>query len=483
MSVADRLPAIALIGRPNVGKSTLFNRLTETDRAITDRLAGTTRDRTDAIGTWRGQPFRLIDTGGGNFATMQASLRERDGKPPRAGEPLETAIQRQTLAAIREADVLAVVVDGSLGLLPADRQLAQLVRPMTTRPDPGWGGAKRVVLVCNKIDRTADEGKVAEFFALGLGPPYPVSAKSGRSSGDLLEALHAALAPRGVAEQPPPAALRIGLVGKPNVGKSSLLNRLVGVERVIVSPEPLTTRETQEAALTYRDFALTLVDTAGIKSWTKISGRVATAATRQSLAALAQLDLALLVVDASQPIHQQDRALARMVSKHLAGAVIVANKWDLVQPSEQPIGRDVAAHFHHQLQALAWAPVITVSAVTGQNVAKILDWCLDIWQRRQTRIDRDTLQRFLQSAARAHRPTGLGVGQPGQAGGRRPRLVQLEQTGINPPSFTLWLPPRQSLTPTYRRFLEHRLLATFTLQGVNAKLYVKQLRQPDRRSR
>lgn len=455
-----QLPTIALIGRTNVGKSTLFNRLTETTHAIIDREAGTTRDRTYGECIWRGQRVRLIDTGGMDV-----------GKTPTA---LGAAIVRQAQAAIREADALAVVVDGRLGVTPFDRQLARQLTPMTRGADPRWGNPKRVLVVCNKIDRPAEETQVAEFFRLGLGTPRPVSAKNGRGSGELLDAM-LDLLQTGSGEPAETPSLRLGLVGKPNVGKSSLVNQLVGSERVIVLPEPLTTRETQTVTLAYRECQLAIVDTAGIKPRTKISGRVAKMATRQSLQTLPTLDVAALVVDASLPVSQQDRALAGLIAEQPAGTLIVANKWDLVQPSDiLPAGRDVAAHFHAQLAALSWAPVLTVSARTGQNVTNILDWTLVINERRRTRIASDELERWLKSTARAHPPSGVGSGTPGQRGSRPPRLLTLEQSGINPPRFTLQVPVRQSLSPTYQRFLHHRLTQSFGLQGANVKLHVRQ---------
>ncbi len=463
------LPTIALVGRTNVGKSTLFNRLTETSHAIVDREAGTTRDRTYGECVWRGRRVRLIDTGGMD-----------GGKTPTA---LGAAILRQAQTAIREADAIALVVDGQAGLTPFDRQLARALTPMIHGVDPRWGNPKRVVVICNKIDRTADEARVAEFFRLGLGTPRPVSAKNGRGSGELLDAM-LDLLPGDRDGEPAGSSLRIGLVGKPNVGKSSLVNQLVGSERVIVTPEPLTTRETQQTNLIYRECPLTIVDTAGIKPRMKISGRVAKMATRQSLQTLPTLDVAALVCDASVPISQQDRALASLIAEQSAGTLIVANKWDLVQPSPRlPAGGDVAAHFHAQLAALSGTPVLTVSARTGQNVTNILDWSLALKERRQTRIAPEELQRWLQSAVRAHRPTGIGRGTPGQPGSRPPRLISLEQSGINPPRFTLLLPPRQSLSPTYQRFLAHRLVRSFDLQGANVKLHVQQLRATHRRAR
>ncbi|MDO8560277.1 MAG: ribosome biogenesis GTPase Der [bacterium] len=473
------LPTIALIGRTNVGKSRLFNRLTESVQAIVSPQAGTTRDRTYGTCLWRGRSFRLVDTGGADVATVRDSIRLLEHpKPESTADPLGAAIVRQTQAAIREAEVLLLVVDGRAGIQAGDRQLARVVQRLAhgTETLP----AKTVVLVCNKIDNNRDESKTAEFLALGLGDALPVSGKSGRGTGELLDVIAAALPVRPADPETP--AIRLGLLGRPNVGKSSLANRLLGMERSVVSPEPLTTREALETPFTYQGHNMVLVDTAGIKPWKRTDRGVATVAQQQSLATLRTVDVVLLLVEAQQPISHQDQALASLIAESKTGSAIIVNKWDLVAAAGSAPIKNVAAHYHAYMPAMAWAPVMTVSAATGQNTTNILDLTLSIWQRRLQRVDAAALQELLAYAARRQRPRGTGKGKAGQPGAERPRLVKLEQTGVNPPTFTLWMKPRQSLHFTYQRFVERLLVEKFDLGGTNCKLYVQQLRAADRRA-
>ena len=484
MSISLHLPTIALIGRTNVGKSSLFNRLTESRRAIVSPEVNTTRDRTYGTCLWRGREIRVIDTGGADIPTLHESIRLLEHPSPQSvNDPLGAGIIRQTQAAIREADVLLLVVDGKAGVLPADRDLARLLQRLTTA-DSRWGGPKKIFVVCNKIDRAADTARVGEFFRLGLGDPLPVSAKNGRASGELLDIVLEAFPPEGEvsADAAFQRAIRVGLIGKPNVGKSSLMNKISGTERVIVSPQPLTTRETQELQLVHNGHTIKLFDTAGIKAWKKTVAGVESAATAQSLEALRAVDIALFTVEAQEGISHQDQSLAALIQESQAGAIIIVNKWDLVAAKDQPELKNIGAHYHNRLSALSFAPVRTISALTGQNVGKLLDLIVDIWERRHVEIAPEALEDFIRYASRRHRPSCIGRGVRGQPGAQRPRLTALEQVGINPPAFTLWIKQRQSLTDTYRRFLEHLLVEKFELEGVNAKLYVKQRRSSHRRT-
>lgn len=479
---SQQLPTIALIGRTNVGKSSLFNRLTERRHAIVAPEHGTTRDRTYGVCVWRGRQFRLIDTGGADVATVRNSVRLLEHpRPESAHDPLGAAILRQTRAAIAEAGLLLIVVDGSAGVLPQDRQLARVVQRLA-RARAATGTRPIILLACNKLDSLNRDGRAQAFHGLGLGPPFTVSAKNGRGTGELLDAIAEAFPSSQTPDAPPAPVLRFGMFGRPNVGKSSLVNRLVKSERTVVSPEPLTTRETQVVSLTHAGHALELVDTAGVKPWKKTARGVTTLAQQQSLRVLKQLDIALLILEAQLPVSHQDQALASLIDESKAGAIMVVNKLDLVAADGKLPVKNIAAHYHAHLPALSWAPVVTVSALTGQNVEKILDLTVGIWQRRQRTIPADDLAAFLIYAAKRQRPRGLGKGHAGQPGAERPRLVRLEQTGSNPPEFTLWLKPRQSLHTTYRRFLEHLLTKRFDLEGANTKLYVKQIRPADRRT-
>lgn len=480
MPVADHLPTIALIGRTNVGKSRLFNRLTESAQAIVSPQAGTTRDRLYGTCLWRGRSFGLIDTGGADVTTVRDSIRLLEHPHPDSpADPLGAAIIRQTQAAIREAAVLLVVVDAQAGVVSGDRQLARVVQRLATTT--GGEPAKTILVVCNKADTDRDQAKASEFRALGLGEPHMVSAKNGRGTGELLDVIAAAIPVQPA--DPPRPAIRLGMLGRPNVGKSSLTNRLLGMERSVVSPEPLTTREAISTPFTHAGRDFVLVDTAGVKAWRKTGRGIATVAQQQSLATLKTLDVALLVVEAHLPISHQDQALASLVTESQAGGIIVVNKWDLAASGQTPPTKNIAAHYHALLPAMAWAPVVTISAATGQNTANILDLTRSIAERRQRHIPAAALEQLMGYAARRQRPRGAGRGTAGQPGAERPRLYRLEQTGVNPPRFTLWVGPRQSLHATYRRFLQRLLVEKLDLAGVNSKLYVKQLRAADRRAR
>lgn len=474
------LPTVAIVGRTNVGKSSLFNRLTESRHAIVAPQPGTTRDRTYGTCRWRGREIRLIDTGGMDASQGgTAAQRRRENQPP--ADELPAAILRQTETALREADLILLVVDGSSGVLAADRELARRLQRLSRRPRAGHKPPK-VLVACNKLDRAEGMSQVAEWFQLGLGTPWPVSAKNGRGSGDLLDAIVAEL-PTAPTASPLAPAIRVGLVGKPNVGKSSLVNRLCGSERVIVSPVPLTTRETQEVELDVGGVRLVLVDTAGIKPWRKVARGIEHVATGQSLAALAQLDVAVLVVEAHLPITHQDQALAHLIRSSGAGYLVAANKWDLcVAPGQSP-PRDAAGHFQRQLSELGSAPVVTCSAETSQNVARILDWVVALQQRRATELSPTALAEFTASVRKRHRPVGTTAGVTGSPRGQRPRVLGLEQIGVRPPVFQVLVGPRQSLHLTYRRFLERQLEERFELGGANVKLYVRQSRPAHRRPR
>ena len=474
---AVHTPAVALVGRTNVGKSSLFNRLTESRRAIVARDPGTTRDRTYGICRWRGEAFRLIDTGGTDVPRgREISRRKRSAL--QSADELPAAILRQTDAAMAEADVIILVVDGATGVLPADREIAR--RLLRRRPGPA-GSAPPVLVACNKLDRGGDEARIAECYQLGLGTPWPVSARNGRGTGELLDAVMGVLPRSEVRETA--ASIRVGLIGKPNVGKSSLMNRLYGGERVIVSPIPLTTRETQEAEVPFQGATVVLVDTAGIKPWRKVASGVEHIATSQSLAALSRLDVAVLVVEAHQPIAHQDQAIANLLRSSGAAYLVAANKWDLCTAPGQAPPRDGAAHFQRQLPELGLAPVVTCSAETSQNVSRILDWVVVLQQRRSSRVPAAALQEFIAAAVRRHRPIGTSAGSIGSPRSQRPRIRSIEQLSVAPPVFQVMVGPRQSLHRNYLRYLERQLEERFQLGGANLKIYVHQSRPAHRRPR
>jgi GTP-binding protein len=424
---------VAVVGYPNVGKSSLINRLTGTREAVVHERPGVTRDRKEIDCEWNGRRFVLIDTGG---------VDEQDT------DPLSGSIRDQAKAGIAEAQVAVLVVDARAGVRPGDEELADLLR-RASLPS---------ILAANKCDSLVEIPQAAEFHRLGLGEPLPVSAAQGLGSGDLLDRI-VALLPEDAAE-PDSEAIRLAVIGRPNVGKSSLVNRFLGAQRVIVSPQAGTTRDAIDMPLLVDGRQLTLIDTAGMRRQSKVSDSVEYYTALRSQRAAERADVALVVCDAQDGVTAQDLRIAELAMKAGCATAIVLNKWDLHEGDE--------ADLRHQrarvAEKLRLRPrVLTASAVSGRNVTRLLGEALALGDRMRTRIPTPELNRFLSETVQARQPP---VGLKGGSAQHRLKLLYMTQIGERPPRFAIQVNSRRRVTRDYAYFIENRLRARYGMDGV-----------------
>jgi GTPase len=438
--VSRALPSVAVIGRPNVGKSTLFNRVIGQRQAIVQDVPGVTRDRNFARAEWAGREFYIIDTGGLEVDT---------------DEPMAAAIRRQVEAALDEAHVVAFVVDGKAGVQPLDQKIAGFLRK-TQVP---------VVLVVNKVDNLPQDMAHLEFWELGLGEPQPVSALSGKGSGDVLDVITSHLPE---AEEPPEESLAVAVVGKPNVGKSSFINRLLGEERLVVSEVAGTTRDSIDTPLRYHGRSLIFVDTAGLRRQARIHESLEYYSALRTERAVERADVCLLLVDATEPIHVQDLKIAEKAWSAGCGLIIVVNKWDLVE-KETMTAPAFEKHLHERAPSLRWVPVIFASALTGQRVQKTLDKVLEVAAERARRIPTAEVNEVLGELA-ARQP-------PPHFRGRSVRLLYATQGGVSPPTFVIFVNDRQGITDNYTRYLYNGFRARWGFLGTPLRLRFRSRRE------
>lgn len=461
-----KLPTVVIIGRINVGKSALFNRLTETGKALVSPVPGTTRDYNISQVSWQRKTFNLIDTGGVNIDilkhSIQALLPGKKSKKLLGINTIEKEIISQTKEALAKADLILMIVDGRAGLLPEDKELALILKKIKIP----------VLLVCNKIDNPRHRHQINEFFKLGLGQPWPVSAINSSGIGDFLDELVKLIKgqpgrPKKIEKE---SAIKVAIVGKPNVGKSSLVNAILGEKRVIVSPIPQTTREPQDTEIDYHRQKIILIDTAGLRKTAKIEpGSLEKMATKKSLAMINSADIVLLVTEANQPLAKQDQHLAGLIKDSKIGIIIIANKWDLITEKSKNFDKQIINHYQRYFPHLAFAPIIFISAKTGHNVDKILDLILAVDQERKKEIPQEELEKILKKLVKKH--------WPAQAKGlKRPHIYSIIQTWINPPEFTVTIGPSQTIHFSYIRFIENQIRQNFGFTGVPVKIKVKTLK-------
>ncbi|HZU14943.1 MAG TPA: ribosome biogenesis GTPase Der [Chloroflexota bacterium] len=428
-------PLVALVGRPNVGKSTLFNRLVGQRIAIVEDVPGTTRDRLYGEYEWRGRTVAVVDTG---------------GIVPQAGEDIAASVFDQAQIAIDEADVIVFVVDSRTGPTPVDDEIALLLRR----------AGKAIVLVVSKVDNVRQEERALEFHALGLGQPVPLSAERGLGVGDFLDDINRLLPP-GVEEEGNPEETRIALVGRPNVGKSSLVNRLLGEERTVVSEAPGTTRDAVDTRLDYQEHPILLVDTAGIRRRGKIGQGIEKYSVLRAFRAIDRADVAVLVIDATEPLAAQDAHVAGFVLEEAKGLVLAVNKWDLIEKESNTMAeyeKMLRAHF----KFLPYVPIIFISAKTGQRVQQILDVALSIHRERRRRIPTGLLNETVRRA--------FAEFPPPSRGGRLLKLLYITQVSVDPPTFVAKVNDPELVHFSYRRFLENRLREKFGFFGTPIRI-------------
>ncbi|MBP9040965.1 MAG: ribosome biogenesis GTPase Der [Anaerolineaceae bacterium] len=448
-------PVVALVGRPNVGKSTLFNRLCGERLAIVDDTPGTTRDRLFAEAEWCGVVFDVVDTGG---IDPEASSRRA---PLSIGSAeFIDEIRSQAVTAVNEADVVFFLVDAISGVTPADIEVANILRKsqktingVTTPP---------IFLVVNKADSFKQRDMVNEFYELGLGDPYPISAVHGTGTGDLLDALLKVFPKQE--KEIDDDSVKIAIVGKPNVGKSSLLNRLVGEERSIVSSIPGTTRDAVDTSMVYEGVPVTLIDTAGIRRRGKVDPGVEKYSVVRSMRAIERCDVALLMIDAVEGISAQDAHIAGYVKDAWKSSVVIVNKWDAVEKDTYTM-QQFTDRIRTELNFMDYVPILFISAKTGQRVDQVLPLALRVQEERLAHVTTGALNRILQSAQDVHAPTSRT--------GSTLKLYYGTQVRTDPPTFMIYCNNPKLAHFTYLRFLENQIRKEYPFTGTPIRLVMK----------
>ncbi len=423
---------VAIVGRPNVGKSTLFNRLTATRTAIEEKVPGVTRDRLYGISEWCGRNLVIIDTGGITFG--------RD-------DQLATMVRRQVELAVAEARVIIFLVDGREGLTALDEEVGQMLRR----------SGKAVIPVVNKIDYHEMDAVKYNFYGLGFGDPYNISASHGRGIGELLDQVCSLLPPQAdESEIEAEDVIKVAVIGRPNVGKSSLINAILGEERVIVSTMPGTTREAVDTKFLYREQPYVLIDTAGMRRKSRVKEAVEYYSVLRSLKAVQRADLALLLLDGESGITEQDQRLAGYVHEAGRGLIFVVNKWDLVKGREN--ARDEYLNNLKRLFSFVpYAQVIFVSALTGWRLEKLFPLVMNTWQEQHKRISTSLLNELLEDA--------VAVNPPPTVKGRRVKIFYVTQPAVKPPTFVFFANEPELIHFSYQRYLENRLRDSFDFSG------------------
>jgi GTPase len=424
---------VAIVGYPNVGKSSLVNRLTESREAVVHALPGVTRDRKELVTEWNGRELTLIDTGGVDLED-RAELAEQ--------------VHHQVRAALADADVVVLVVDAKAGARPSDPELADLLRR----------GTVPVLVAANKVDTAPEIAQAAEFHALGLGEPIPVSAAQGLGTGDLLDRIVETGPVEDDAAEAQEDVIRLAVIGRPNVGKSSLVNRFLGAERVIVSPVAGTTRDAIDLPLSFEGRDLLLIDTAGLRRQAKVGEALEYYTGLRSRRAAERADVALVVCDATDGITSQDLRVAELAMKSGCATALVLNKWDIAEDVDLEHER---ARAHRKLRLRP--RVLTASAKTGRHVERLLVEAVALADRARTRIPTPQLNRFLSDAVAARQPpAGTGAGPRAH----RLKLLFMTQTDVRPPRFSIQVNSRVRVTRDYAYFLENRLRERYGMGGI-----------------
>ena len=451
-------PVVALVGRPNVGKSTLFNRLAGERLAVVDDVPGTTRDRLVVEAEWTGRLFDIVDTGG---------IDPTQTGPGRSQQPLSVGsadfinqIRAQAEVAIQDSDAVLFITDAESGVTSADQEVAQILRKHQREVD---GKVKPpVLLVVNKCENEARRLAAMEFYELGLGEPYPISALHGTGTGDMLDALVATFERQG--EEVEDESVKIAIVGKPNVGKSSLLNQLLGEERAIVSPIAGTTRDAIDTHLTYSDVPVTLIDTAGIRRRGHIEPGVEQYSVLRSLQAIERSDVVLLVLDATSGITAQDAHIAGFILDAWKSAVVLVNKWDIVEKDSFTMA-SFTQTVRQELNFMDYVPILFISAKTGQRVDQVLPLALRVQEERLTRLPTSKINRILQHAQDRHPAPSHG--------GTQLKIYYGTQVRNDPPTFLLHVNEPKLAHFTYIRYLDNRIREEHAFVGTPIRIVLR----------
>ncbi len=454
-----RKPLVALVGRPNVGKSTLFNRLAQERLAVVDDIPGTTRDRLMTETDWGGYVFDVVDTGGID-PTQVSSGKNLDPLSVGSAEFIQE-IRQQAEVAISEADAVLFITDVESGVTPADQEVAQILRRFQTeREGTLW---PPVILVVNKCENDARRAEAYSFYELGMGDPYPISAQHGMGTGDMLDELIEGFKD-WVDETEEDDSVKIAIVGKPNVGKSTLLNQLAGEQRAIVSPIAGTTRDAVDTRLEFDDVPITLIDTAGIRKRGKIDPGVEKYSVIRSFSAIDRCDVALLLIDAQTGITNQDTHIAGFILDAWKSAVVVVNKWDAIEKDTYTM-HNYTQMVRAELNFMDYVPVIFISAQTGKRVHQVLPTALQVQEERLMRIQTSKLNQIIRKALDRH-PA------PSKAG-RHLKIYFGSQVRSEPPTFVLHVNDPQLAHFTYLRYLENQIRMNYPFQGTPIRIILR----------
>lgn len=438
-------PIVAVVGRPNVGKSTLFNQIGKKKLSIVDDMAGVTRDRIYMDATWLDKEFTLIDTGGIEIKTADKML---------------TAIKIQAKIAIEEADSIIFVVDGRAGLTSEDYEVAKFLR----------GASKPIILAVNKIDSVNMEQEAYEFYKLGLGEPISISASNALNLGDLLDAVIKTF-PENTEEVRDEDEIRIAVIGRPNVGKSSLVNKMLGEERVIVSDIPGTTRDAIDTHFFLDGTKFTLIDTAGMRKKSKIDEPVERYSVIRSLRAIDRADVVLMLIEAPVGVTEQDKKIAGYAHDSGKSCVIVVNKWDIYPNKHDRSTNRFTDNLRERLGFLQYAPVVYASALTGQRVDRVTELIKFVSEQQHMRIQTSVLNELIRDA--------VAVNPPPSKKGKSAKIFFVTQADICPPRFIIFVNEPELLHFSYLRFIENRLRETFGFEGTPLKFVVRKHNQKD----
>ena len=453
-------PIVALVGRPNVGKSTLFNRLVGERLAIVDETPGTTRDRLFGEAEWNGRAFHVVDTGGIDPT--------HGGKAPLSIGSVDfiDEIRQQAKVAIDEADAILFVNDGDTGVTTPDLEVADILRRSQKKREDGtfW---PPIFVVANKTESRQRRDEAAQFYELGLGEPYAVSAVHGTGTGDLLDALVAAFPEQAADEEDD--SIKIAIVGKPNAGKSSLLNKLVGEERAIVSPIPGTTRDATDTQIEFNGFPITLIDTAGIRKRGKIDhGGVEQFSVLRSFKVIERADVALLMIDATTGITAQDAHIAGFVLEEWKSCVVIVNKWDLVEKDSYSMD-DFTKTVRRDLNFMEYVPLLFISAKTGQRVDQVLPMALRVQEERLARLTTSRINEVIHKAQDAHPHPSHGA--------RQLKMFYGTQVRSDPPTFMIYVNDPKLMHFSYLRYLENQIRAEYGFLGTPVRIVTKGTRE------
>jgi GTP-binding protein len=447
-------PVVALVGRPNVGKSTLFNRLAGERLAVVDDRPGTTRDRLVAEAEWQGISFDIVDTGG----IDPTNLRHSEPLSIDSADFIEQ-IRTQAELAMRDADAIIFIVEVESGVTPADVELAERLRKhQSQRKD---GQQPPILLVVNRCDNEQRRSQIHEFYELGMGDPIPISALHGTGTGDMLDSLMDALQIVSESDDDDDTAIKLAIIGRPNVGKSSLLNCLLGEERVIVSPIPGTTRDAIDTQLTYHGTPVILIDTAGIRRRGKIEIGVERYSVLRALKAIERADVVLLLIDATENVTAQDTHIAGMAIDKAKSVVVIVNKWDAIDKDAHtmPVFTE---HIRQELNFMDYVPVLYISAKTGLRVNQVIPTALQVQEERLRRIPTGQLNRLLRQALHEHPPPTRK--------GKRLRIRYATQVRTDPPTFLFHVNDPKLVHFSYVRFLENCIRAEYQFTGTPLRL-------------